>query len=281
MFDTKPIGTKYTVTYKIYFKNEDTVISPFHDIPYRKNENIHCVNEIPRFENAKFEINKKEIMNPIMQDVKNESCRFVHNIFPFKGYPWNYGAIPQTWEDPKVKDEFVNEFGDNDPLDVIEIGTKIKKIGEVYEAKVLGCLALIDDGECDWKIIVIDVNDEKSKNIHDIEDVEITFPGILEATLTWFKTYKVPAGKKFNRFAFEGKYQNKEFATKIIENAHLSWKGLVEEIKGHEDICTVNTSVAKSENRREEDFVIEGKEELPFPSPLETYEYSFVKKEEQ
>ena len=39
-----------------------------------------------------------------------------------KGVPFfNYGAFPQTWEDPNIKN---NEGygGDNDPLDVIEIG---------------------------------------------------------------------------------------------------------------------------------------------------------------
>lgn len=279
MYYTKVIGTKYTVTYKIYIQDNEGIISPFHDIPYMVNGHIQCINEIPRFENAKFEVNKKERLNPIMQDVKNDICRFVPNIFPFKGYPWNYGAIPQTWEDPKVKDEFVKEFGDNDPLDVIEIGTKIKKIGEVYEAKVLGCLGLIDDGECDWKIIVIDVNDEKGKNINDIEDIEEVFPGLLEASYTWFKTYKVPAGKGFNKFAFDGKFQNREFALNVIQKAHESWKELISDIKINEKISTLNTRNVKSEHYTNEEIQIEGREEQPFPSPSETHEYSFVKKE--
>lgn len=279
MYTHKTIGTKYTVTYKMYIQDNEKIISPFHDIPYMKNGNIQCINEISRFENAKFEINKKEAMNPIMQDVKNEICRFVHNIFPFKGYPWNYGAIPQTWEDPRVKDEFVNELGDNDPIDVIEIGTKIKKMGDVYEAKVLGCLGLIDDGECDWKILVIDINDEKANSINDIEDVDEAFPGLLEATLVWFKNYKVPAGKGYNKFAFDGKYQNKEFAMKVIEKAHESWVELINDIKGIEKICTKNSTNPKSENYTEEEFIVEGGEEIPHPIPSETFEYSFVKKE--
>jgi inorganic pyrophosphatase len=36
----------------------------------------------------------------------------------------------------------------------------------------LGVLAMIDDGELDWKIIAIDINDPKASSVNDIEDVE-------------------------------------------------------------------------------------------------------------
>lgn len=52
--------------------------------------------EIPRFGNAKMEISKDEWMNPIKQDVKKGALRYVKNCFPHKGYPWNYGALPQV-----------------------------------------------------------------------------------------------------------------------------------------------------------------------------------------
>jgi len=35
-------------------------------------------------------------MNPIKQDVKKGKMRFVKNHFPYRGYMWNYGAIPQV-----------------------------------------------------------------------------------------------------------------------------------------------------------------------------------------
>jgi inorganic pyrophosphatase len=40
-------------------------------------------------------------MSPIRQDEKEGVPRFVNNIFPHHGYIWNYGALPQTWEDPQ------------------------------------------------------------------------------------------------------------------------------------------------------------------------------------
>ena len=35
-------------------------------------------------------------MNPIKQDIKKGKVRFVKNSFPYKGYIWNYGALPQV-----------------------------------------------------------------------------------------------------------------------------------------------------------------------------------------
>lgn len=86
-------------------------------------------------------------MNPIKQDVKKGKARFVSNVFPYHGYMWNYGALPQTWEDPSHMDPNTNCKGDNDPLDVCEIGYRVANRGEVRQVKVLGCVALIDEGE--------------------------------------------------------------------------------------------------------------------------------------
>lgn len=43
-----------------------------------------------------FQIATKDLLNPIKQDVKKGKLRFVANVFPHKGYIWNYGAIPQV-----------------------------------------------------------------------------------------------------------------------------------------------------------------------------------------
>ena len=42
------------------------------------------------------QIATKEPLNPIKQDVKKGKLRYVANIFPHKGYIWNYGALPQV-----------------------------------------------------------------------------------------------------------------------------------------------------------------------------------------
>ena len=74
--------------------------------------------EVPRWTNAKMEIATKEKMNPIKQDVKKGALRYVANVYPQRGYPWNYGCIPQTWENPKHIDENTKEV-------IFEIFSKI------------------------------------------------------------------------------------------------------------------------------------------------------------
>jgi inorganic pyrophosphatase len=58
----------------------------------------------------------------VFQDIKKGKIRFVSSCFPHKGYIWNYGAIPQTWENPEHIDPDTNCKGDGDPIDVVEIG---------------------------------------------------------------------------------------------------------------------------------------------------------------
>jgi inorganic pyrophosphatase len=41
-------------------------------------------------------IAKDEFLTPIKQDTKKGALRYVPNIFPYKGYAWNYGAFPQV-----------------------------------------------------------------------------------------------------------------------------------------------------------------------------------------
>uniref|UniRef100_A0A8C9UT54 inorganic diphosphatase n=1 Tax=Spermophilus dauricus TaxID=99837 RepID=A0A8C9UT54_SPEDA len=206
-------------------------ISPFHDIPLKvdsKKENLfNMVVEIPRWTNAKMEIATQEPLNPIKQDVKDGKPRFTANIFPYKGYIWNYGALPQTWEDPHQKDKSTNCCGDNDPIDVCEIGSKVLSPGEVIHVKILGILALIDEGETDWKLIAINANDPEASKFHDIDDVRKFKPGYLEATINWLTYYKVPEGKPENKFAFNGEFKNKAFALEVIKSTHECWKAML------------------------------------------------------
>ncbi|XP_074849588.1 inorganic pyrophosphatase 2, mitochondrial isoform X2 [Carettochelys insculpta] len=188
---------------------------------------FNMVVEVPRWSNAKMEIATKEPLNPIKQDIKRGKLRYVANIFPHKGYIWNYGALPQTWEDPHHKDNDTGCCGDNDPIDVCEIGTKVHSPGEIIQVKVLGVLALIDEGETDWKIIAISVDDQEAQKIHDIDDVKKYKPGYLEATADWFRLYKVPDDKPENQFAFNGEFKDKDFAVEVIESTHKYWKALL------------------------------------------------------
>ncbi|EDO15187.1 hypothetical protein Kpol_1069p9 [Vanderwaltozyma polyspora DSM 70294] len=232
-FHSASVGTKYTSDYKKYLKLPNGEIgSYFHDVPLNLNESegtVQMVTEVTRWSNAKFEISKEDKYNPIVQDVKNGQVRFVKNLFPFKGYIHNYGAIPQTWEDSTEFSKINGTEslkGDNDPLDCCEIGSELMETGQISTVKVLGSLALIDDGELDWKVIVINVNDTLAPKLNNIRDVDIYFPGLLDSTRTWFRNYKIPDGKPANEFAFDGQYKDKDETIEIIKECYESWKRL-------------------------------------------------------
>lgn len=71
-------------------------------------------------------------MNPIKQDVKNGVLR----EYKWGDMLFNYGAFPQTWEDPKEISEETGCPGDNDPIDVIELGTRQRPTGSITRVKV-------------------------------------------------------------------------------------------------------------------------------------------------
>ncbi|XP_076003792.1 inorganic pyrophosphatase 2, mitochondrial [Genypterus blacodes] len=264
-YQTEERGHPHSPDYRIYFKtSKGEYISPFHDIPLiavteqehevppkksKKSESevlFNMVVEVPRWSNAKMEIATKEPLNPIKQDVKKGKLRYVANVFPHKGYIWNYGALPQTWEDPDHTDKETKCCGDNDPIDVCDIGTQVCSPGQVIQVKVLGILAMIDEGEMDWKVIAINADDPEAQSLNSIEDVRKSRPGHLEATIDWFKEYKVPDGKPENQFGFNGQFKDKDFALKIINSTHEHWRALVQSQTNSGAIDCKNISVCES-----------------------------------
>ncbi|KAG1681902.1 Inorganic pyrophosphatase [Nymphon striatum] len=109
----------------------------------------------------------------------------------------------------------------------VKLGYRVAKQGEVIQVKVLGTFALIDEGETDWKVLAIDVNDPMADKLNDIKDIHTYMPGFLKASHEWFKIYKMPDGKPPNKFAFDGEPKNKEFAENIIDTTHKAWKNLI------------------------------------------------------
>ncbi|KAF9974850.1 Inorganic pyrophosphatase [Actinomortierella ambigua] len=250
-YTTRVIGSPNTLGHRIYFEKKGVPISAFHDIPLYANKEKSIVNmivEIPRWTNAK--INKADVLNPLKIDVKDGKPRFVKHIFPNHGYIWNYGAFPQTWEDPTVVHPDSKAIGDNDPLDVCEIGQQIGYTGQIKQVKVLGVIGLLDQGESDWKVIVIDIKDPMASKLNDIKDVEIHLPGLLDTTREFYRTYKIPDGKAENKFAFNGKFMNRKYAHGIIQETHNAWKrlinGKVPPKTDVYDIQVVNLTVDKS-----------------------------------
>jgi len=198
-------------------------LSPWHDVPLNTEVPTEkwMVTEIPRLTKAKMEIATKEEHNPIAQDVKDGKLRDYHGPIY-----WNYGCFPQTWEDPSVEHPELGVLGDNDPLDVVEIGRITHQPGDIRRVKVLGALAMIDSGELDWKIFAIDCEDPLASELHSMGDLEALLPEVVAGIREWFRWYKLPDGKALNEFGFGGRALSTNEALAVIDETHEAWKKL-------------------------------------------------------
>lgn len=201
-----------------------TPISPWHDLPlYPTPATANVVNfvaEIPKLSTAKLEVQKKLPHNPIMHDTKKGALRY----YTYGASFFNYGMLPQTWEDPAVKG-FNGTSGDNDPLDVMEIGSRTYKVGEMRQVKVIGDIQLIDQGELDHKIIVIDAADPLAAQINSAADMQRLMPGVTEKLIEWLKMYKTTDGKDVNVLASDS-ISTTTVAMGVIAECHKSWSAL-------------------------------------------------------
>ena len=125
-------GVPNTLEWRLHFftdvAGEKTEISPWHDIPLMNEDGtLNMVVEIPRWTRRKLELATMEEFNPIKLDSKNGLVR----IIKYGDQLFNYGAFPQTWESPQLwtHDPVTGgrTRGDNDPIDVVEIGGKQQK----------------------------------------------------------------------------------------------------------------------------------------------------------
>jgi len=241
-YTTKEVAKPESLEHRVFFYHEGKLISPFHDIPLwadKTHHIAHMVVEIPKGTQAKLEIIKDNFMNPIKQDVKSGKLRYV----AWK-YPFNYGALPQTWENPAYVHPDTKAKGDNDPVDVVDLSSKVAATGAVKKVKVLGTYAMVDEGETDWKVVVIDLDDPLASKLNDANDIEVHMPGKLKEVFEFLRDYKIPDGKPANHFAFDGALKDKQFALDVVEESYQEWVKLVEDPTAK--IQTANSTQQKS-----------------------------------
>jgi len=231
--DTEVHGPEDTADTRYYAKDvvESEHRSLWHDLPLFEADPVtakptgalNFVCEIPKWTRKKFELATKEPLNPIKQDEKKGQLR----SFKKGDIYFNYGCFPRTWEDPDFIHPDVGVGGDNDPLDVCEIGLRQIRTGQVRPVKVLGVLCMVDEGEADWKVIVIDREDAWAEKLHDIDDVQKLLPGTLDTIREWFRTYKIPDGKPPNEFALGERFMDRAYALSVVHETHRAWARLV------------------------------------------------------
>ena len=139
----------------------------------------------------------------------------------------NYGALPQTYEDPAHKDALTGLLGDGDPVDVCDISQTVAPTGAVYQVKVLGALAMIDGGETDWKLLAVRTDDPLAAAVSDVgaAGVPDAVKRAMDDIRHWFRVYKVPEGKGENDFAFEGRWLDLATTLKVVDACEAQWRG--------------------------------------------------------
>jgi inorganic pyrophosphatase len=173
-----------------------TVHHPWHGAHYGEKapKVINALIEIPQGSRAKYEVDKTTGLLKL--------DRVIYSSFH---YPVNYGFIPQTLGH------------DNDPLDVLVLCSQSIQSLCLVEAKVIGNMQMIDQGQVDDKIIAVAAKDPSVNHYQRMEDLPQHF--LLELR-NFFEQYKVLENKKVEIDNF----QDRDTACKIIQDAIILYK---------------------------------------------------------
>ncbi len=149
--------------------------------------------EAPRFVNAYIEITPTD--NVKYEVDKNTGFLRVDRPQAFSSQcPSLYGFIPRTYCGPRVSAYFAQKAGiskmdgDTDPLDICVLSERpIFKSDILVEAKPIGGLRMIDNGEADDKIIAVLKSDLVYGEWNDISDCP---HNLVDRLRHYFLTYK-------------------------------------------------------------------------------------------
>jgi inorganic pyrophosphatase len=168
-----------------------TTSHPWHGVPSGENAPaiVNAVIEIPQGSRAKYEIDKASGL-----------LRLDRVIYSSFYYPCNYGFIPQSYG------------GDHDPLDILVITSQPVQALCMMDAKVVGVMQMIDQGEADDKIIAVAANDPSVNHFNDIEELPKHFFNELRH---FFEEYK----KLEDKTVRVDEFGNRESAYRIIQEA--------------------------------------------------------------
>lgn len=135
-------------------------VSPGDDLP----SSVNAIIEIPKGSKAKYEIDKASGL-----------IKLDRVLFSSVMYPANYGFIPKTYCD------------DKDPLDILVLCSVDVYPMSIIEAKVIGVMHMIDNGEQDDKIIAVAKNDMSVNYINDLSELP---PHTMKEIVRFFQDYK-------------------------------------------------------------------------------------------
>ena len=138
---------------------------------------VSAVIEIPAGQSAKWEVSGED---GIMRwERRGDGFRIVRYL----PYPAHYGMVPRTVMSASAG-------GDGDPLDIIVLGPPVER-GAVINARIIGGMRLIDEGERDDKLIAVDTAGA-FRAVRSIKQLDSSFVGVSEILRNWFTNYKGP-----------------------------------------------------------------------------------------
>lgn len=139
-----------------------------------ENGTVNTVVEIPQGSMLKVEWDRKR------------ACFMLDRVEPaIFAKPVNYGFIPQTLDE------------DGDELDTLVVCAEPIPTGVWFEAKIIGILNFIDDGEADHKVVVVPADDRNTgDSINSLEDLGERWKQQIEHHFTHYKDLKKPGSTK-------------------------------------------------------------------------------------
>jgi inorganic pyrophosphatase len=154
---------------------------PWHDIPAHPDGDrslIHAVIEIPKGSKVKYELDKATGL-----------LRVDRILYSSVIYPANYGFLPRSYCD------------DGDPLDVLVLGHEPVQPLAIMQARAIGVMHMLDEGEGDDKVIAVHVHDPSFNSYHEIAEL----PGHLFKEIErFFADYKALEDKMVSVERFGG-----------------------------------------------------------------------------
>lgn len=158
------------------------------------NNIVEAIIEIPMGTKNKYEINKE-----------TGRIKLDRVLYSALTYPGEYGFIENTISP------------DKDPLDILVLSSYKTFPGCVVDARVIGYLTLIDNGEHDEKIIAVVDKDPRFENINSLEDLTEHQKAEIKDFFQNYKTLqKIEVIVK--------NFHNKEEALKLIEKCKKAYE---------------------------------------------------------
>jgi inorganic pyrophosphatase len=166
---------------------------------------VHAYIEISPFDLIKYEVDKATGYLRVDRPQRTSSQP-----------PTLYGFIPRTYGGRHVKELSPKaERGDHDPLDICVVSERpINRAEVILDARVVGGLQMIDNGEADDKIIAVLLNDNFWGPVRHLSELPTA---LVERLNHYFSTYKMVLGEE-STTSIETIY-DRDHAQQVVEAA--------------------------------------------------------------